>query len=171
MRIVSELPGLSGDRPVHRIGGSDLCDLWGISPAALTALGKREIAIRLGHDAYDLVESTRRYIASLRSVASGRGSEEQASNLTTERARLARKQADAQALKNAVARGEYVPAGDVERAWGDILRGIRSRILAVPSRLRQTVPHLTTSDVTLIDRELRDALQELGAGGQADAND
>ena len=141
MRIVSELPGLSGDRPVHRIGGSDLCDLWGISPAALTALGKREIAIRLGHDAYDLVESTRRYIASLRSVASGRGSEEQASNLTT------------------------------ERAWGDILRGIRSRILAVPSRLRQTVPHLTTSDVTLIDRELRDALQELGAGGQADAND
>lgn len=68
-------------------------------------------------------------------------------------------------------RGEFVPCGEVERAWGDIVRGIRSRILAVPSRLRQTVPNLTTSDVSLIDRELRDALQELGAGGQANADD
>jgi len=42
--------------------------------------------------------------------------------------------------------------------------------LTVPSRLRQTVPHLTTSDVTVIDRELRDALQELGAGGKANAD-
>lgn len=65
--------------------------------------------VRLGHDAYDLEESTRRYIASLRETASGRGGEEQVLNLTSERARLAREQADAQALKNAVLRGEYVP--------------------------------------------------------------
>ncbi len=171
MRIMSELPGLGGDKPVHRIGGSDLCDLFGITPGALTALGKRDTVVRLGHDAYDLEESTRRYVASLRETASGRGGEEQVLNLTGERARLAREQADAQALKNAVARGENVPAIEVERAWADILRGLRSRLLAVPSRLRQTVPHLTTSDVTLIDRELRDALQELGAGGQANADD
>jgi len=50
------------------------------------------------------------------------------------------------------------------------LRGLRSRLLTVPSRLRQIVPHLTTSDVTVIDRELRDALQELGAGGKANAD-
>ena len=171
MRIMSELPGLAGDKPVHRIGGSDLCDLFGITPGMLTALGKRYIVVRFGHDAYDLEESTRRYIASLRETASGRGGQEQVLNLTGERARLAREQADAQALKNAVMRGENVPAVEVERAWGDILRGLRSRFLAVPSRLRQTVPHLTTSDVTLIDRELRDALQELGAGGQANADD
>ena len=170
MRIMSELPGLGGDKPVHRIGGSDLCDLFGITPGMLTALGKRDIVVRLGHDSYDLEESTRRYVASLRETASGRGGEEQVLNLTGERARLAREQADAQALKNAVARGENVPAIEVERAWADILRGLRSRLLAVPSRLRQTVPHLTTSDVTLIDRELRDALQELGAEGQANAD-
>ncbi|WP_245731569.1 terminase small subunit [Loktanella fryxellensis] len=128
----------------------------------LTALGKRDIVVRLGHDAYDLEESARRYIASLRETASGRGGEEQVLNLTSERARLAREQADAQALKNAVLRGEYVPASEVERAWADTLRALRSRLLAVPSRLRQSMQHLTTSDVTMIDRELRDALQELG---------
>ena len=106
MRIMSELPGLGGDKPVHRIGGSDLCDLFGITPGMLTALGKRDTVVRLGHDSYDLEESTRRYIASLRETASGRGGEEQVLNLTGERARLAREQADAQALKNAVARGE-----------------------------------------------------------------
>ena len=119
MRIMSELPGLGGDKPVHRIGGSDLCDLFGITPGMLTTLGKRDIVVRLGHDAYDLEESARRYIASLRETASGRGGEEQVLNLTSERARLAREQADAQALKNAVLRGEYVPAIDVERAWAD----------------------------------------------------
>ena len=144
MRIMSELPGLGGDKPVHRIGGSDLCDLFGITPGMLTTLGKRDTVVRLGHDAYDLEESTRRYIANLRETASGRGGEEQVLNLTSERARLAREQADAQALKNAV------------------LRALRSRLLAVPSRLRQSMQHLTTSDVTMIDRELRDALQELG---------
>ena len=162
MRIMSELPGLGGDKPVHRIGCSDLCDLFGITPGMLTTLGKRDIVVCLGHNAYDLEESARRYIASLRETASGRGGEEQVLNLTSERARLAREQADAQALKNAVLRGEYVPAIDVERAWADTLRALRSRLLAVPSRLRQSMQHLTTSDVTLIDRELRDALQELG---------
>lgn len=39
MRIMSELPGLGGDKPVHRIGGSDLCDLFGITPGMLTTLG------------------------------------------------------------------------------------------------------------------------------------
>ena len=42
------------------------------------------------------------------------------------------------------------------------LRALRSLLLAVPSRLRQSMQQLTTSDVTMIDRELRDALQELG---------
>jgi len=69
MRIMSELPGLGGDKPVHRIGGSDLCDLFGITPGMLTTLGKRDIVVRLGRDAYDPEESTRCYIASLRERA------------------------------------------------------------------------------------------------------
>ena len=169
MRILDEL-ALDGKR-VHRIGGKDLCTLLGLSSGALTDLKHRGHAVHLGHDAYDLEATVTAYVLHLRGIAAGWGDAEKAASLTTERARLAKEQADAQALKNAVMRGEFVPCSEVERAWGDILRGLRSRLLAVPSRLRQTVPHLTTSDVTLIDRELRDALQELGAGGQANADD
>jgi terminase small subunit / prophage DNA-packing protein len=158
MKIISELP-LGGD-PIHRIGGRDLCDLLGLSPAALTDLKARGIAVHLGHDAYDLQATVRAYVQNLRSVAAGWGTEENASTLTNERARLAKEQADAQALKNGALRGELVKAADVAREWGDMLRQVRARILAAPSRLRAALPHLTAADVIAIDREIRDALQE-----------
>lgn len=162
MRIVSELPGLGGDAPVHRIDGKGLCDLLEMSPAMLSELKKRGIAVHIGQDAYDLAATVRAYVLHLRGTASGRGGEDQVLTLTGERARLAREQADAQALKNAVLRGEHVPAAEVARAWSDLLRAVRSRLLAVPSRVRGAIPGLTVADVTLIDREVRDALQELG---------
>ncbi|QDY70013.1 terminase small subunit [Qingshengfaniella alkalisoli] len=164
MRIMQELPGLEGERAVARIGGADLCNLLRITPAALTGLVKRDLAIKLGHDAYDLQETVGRYTEHLRSVASGRGGEEQALTLTGERARLARAQADAQETKNAALRGELVKASEVEREWADTLRHLRSQLLAVPSRIRQTLGHLSTADVEAIDRELRDTLTRLGNG-------
>ena len=61
MRIFSELE--LGDEPLHRIGGKDLCALLDISSGALTDLKKRDIAVHLAHDSYDLVETVRRYTA------------------------------------------------------------------------------------------------------------
>ena len=168
MRIMQELPGLEGDRAVARIGGADLCNLLRITPAALTGLVKRELAMKLGHDAYDLAETVGRYVEHLRGTAAGRGGEEQVLTLTGERARLARAQADAQELKNATLRGELVPASEVERAWADTLRGLRSQLLAVPSRIRSDLGNLTPADVAQIDRIMRDTLADLG---EADADD
>lgn len=164
MRIVSELPGLTGDRPVHRIGGRDLCDLLEITPAALTSLCKRGLAVKIGHDAYDLTATVTAYIVHLRAAASGRGGEAHSLTLAGERARLARAQADAQEVKNRMIAGELVPAAEVTREWADTLRGLRSQVLAVPSRIRSTLPHLTAQDVAQIDRELRDTLAEMGGG-------
>lgn len=162
MRIVSELP-LEGDRPVHCIDGTGLCDLLGISQPMLSELRKRRIAVHHGRDAWNLEETVRNYCAHLRGTASGRGGEEHVASLTAERARLAREQADGQALKNAAARGDLVAAAEVARAWSDMLRQVRSRILAVPSRLRQALT-LDTVEVEAIDRELREALTELADG-------
>ncbi len=166
MRIVQELPGIERDRPVHCIGNGDLCDLFDITPAMLTQLVQRGVVVRLGRNSYDLEQSTRNYVKHLRGVASGRGAGESALTLTGERARLARAQADAQELKNAALRGELVKADEVERRWSDILRNLRARILAVPSRLRGVLD-LSPGQVQRIDRELRDALAELGHGHEA----
>lgn len=83
------------------------------------------------------------------------------------RDRLLREQADNAALKNQILRREYVKASEVEARWSDVLRRLRSKILAVPSRVRQANPHLTAQDVAAFDSELRAALEELA--GPADA--
>lgn len=159
MKILDEFE--LGERAVQRIGGADLCDLLDISPATLTDLKKRGIAVHLAHDSYDLRATVRAYAAHLRSTAARWGNEEQAESLTAARARLAREKADEAARRNAVARGELVEAAEVLRGWTEILRQVRSRILAVPSRVRSALPHLDAAEVETIDRELRTALEEL----------
>ena len=82
-------------------------------------------------------------------------------SLTTERIRLAKEHADAAEFKNAQLRGELVRATSVEREWSAVLRKVRSGVMAVPSRIRQQLPHLTGHDMEIIDRELRAALEDL----------
>lgn len=160
MRILTELP-LEGS-PCHKVGGRDLCALLDLSSGALTDLKKRGIAVHLGHDSYDMEATVRAYVQHLRGIAAGWGSADQAAQLSVERARLAKEQADAHALKNAKLRGELVEAAEVERTWGDVLRQVRARILAVPSRLRADLSELTPRQIEAMDRALRDALTELG---------
>lgn len=64
-------------------------------------------------------------------------------------------------------RGELLEADEVAREWADVLRRVRAGVLAVTSRIRARLPHLTTEDGAVIDRELRDALASLGEGGLA----
>lgn len=162
MRILEELPLGEGQAKVHRIGGADLCDLLGISPAMLSELKKRGIAVHYGKDAYDLAQTVNAYVAHLRGTASGRGGEEHVTSLTAERSRLAKEQADAVALKNQKLRAELVEARDVERAWSDILRQLRARLMAIPARIRADLPQIEASAINAFDRALRDSLTELG---------
>ena len=162
MRIFSEL-ALEGET-IHRIGGKDLCALLELSSGALTDLKKKGIAVHLSHDTYDLTATVRNYVVHLRGIAAGWGTADQAASLTTERARLAKEQADAQALKNAKARNELVEAAQVGRAWADVLRQVRARVLAVPSRLRGDLSQADPAIFLAIDRALRDALTELANG-------
>ena len=162
MKILSQLS--FGEEPLHTVGGKDLCALFDISPAALTDLKKRGIAVHLAHDSYDLTATTRAYVQHLRSMAAGWGTGDQAVTLTSERARLAKEQADAQAIKNAKLRGELVEAAEVERTWADALRQLRARIMAVPSRLQSEVPDIERQTIDAMDRALRATLTEVGNG-------
>jgi len=139
---------------------ADLAGILGISPRAVRDLTERGIVRKARRGRYSLKASVAVYCEHLRGVASGRGGEKQVYDLTRERARLAKEQADERAFRNAVARRELVTVEDVAREWADALRKVRAAILAVPSRLRQRLPHLTAHDVEALDGELRRALEE-----------
>jgi len=144
------------------LSAEELAALLGVSERTIRDLSKRGHVSKAKRGRYHLAASVTAYCGHLRGIAAGRGGDEHVATLTTERARLAREQADAAALKNAVIRGTMVAAADVEREWSDVLRTVRAGMLAVPSRVQQRLPHLGNTDVAAIDREVREVLTEVG---------
>lgn len=119
------------------------------------------IVIRSGRGKYLLQESVTNLVKHLREVSAGRGGETQILDLTAERARLAKEQADAQALKNAQLRGELVHSDAVQAEWTDMIRLMRSNMLAVPARCRQRNNGFGPAETDLIRREITEALEAI----------
>ena len=142
------------------LAGEDLANLLGISTRTLTDLAKRGHVVKAKRGRYSLAASVTAYCAHLRGVAAGRGGDDQVATLTAQRARLAREQADAAALKNAVVQGKMLLAADVEREWSDVLRGVRAGMLALPSRIQQRLVHLRLHEIALIEDEVRSVLTD-----------
>ncbi|WP_192931196.1 terminase small subunit [Gemmobacter serpentinus] len=144
--------------------------------AALTRLSLPQVRtkareglfVRSGRGRYDVAESIGRYIEQLRSVASRSGGRPAAGgdtdDLRAEKLRLTRAQADKEEARVARERGELVPADAVSREWAGILRDLRNALLAVPSRCGAGLPHLTSTDIATLDREIRTALEGVAHG-------
>jgi terminase small subunit / prophage DNA-packing protein len=135
----------------------DLARLLGISERNLRDLAREGHIVKLKAGQYDLAPSIFKYCARLRAMAARHGG----ADLSLERARLAKEQADATALKNAVSRREMVPAGDVLTEWRSTLAKVRAGLLALPNRIAGRIPTLTQTDIFEIDAEVRAALTEL----------
>jgi phage terminase Nu1 subunit (DNA packaging protein) len=70
-------------------------------------------------------------------------------------------------------RGELVEVAGVVQELTTILVNAKSKLLAIPSKMKQRCPHLTVVDVGTIDSLIRESLEELAAhveakGGRAD---
>ena len=83
------------------------------------------------------------YIRHLREMAAGRGTGPSADDLTAERARLAREQADHYALKNAALRLELLPRADITRAVSAAFQIVRDRLTSLPVRLAGPLARLS----------------------------
>ena len=59
---------------------------------------------------------------------------------------------------------KLLPRDQVEKAMADNYTIIRTKLLAVPTRARQRIPHLTPEEVAILDELQREALEELASG-------
>lgn len=117
---------------------------------------------------YELVGTVRGYVRYLQELAAG-----QSQGLVTERARVVREQADKLARENALARGELVPAGEVEDVLQAAFGRCRARLLALPS---QVAPRLAAeSDLhrchDIVKEQIHDVCRELARTGSDFADD
>jgi phage terminase Nu1 subunit (DNA packaging protein) len=89
----------------------------------------------------------------------GKGDE---ARLAAERARLAREQTEAVALKNAVARGEVIAVAAVKRSAGIIISAFRERCLSIPGKIAASCEMRSRGEIEEIVRaEVYEALDEL----------
>lgn len=79
------------------------------------------------------------------------------------KARSAQVKADIDELQLATRKGELVEASEAVARVEDAFMRVRTRLLAVPSRCRQRIPHLDGDDVEEIEVLIREALEELSA--------
>jgi terminase small subunit / prophage DNA-packing protein len=150
--------------PTQPFTSNELGELLGISGRAVREHAAKGIIPKTRRGRYCLAEAVPAYCAHMRNLLASKGGEGAVLSGTAERARLAKEQADAVAFKNAVARAELLDAGEVGREWSAAFAAIRARMLAAPSRCSSRLPHLTQSDISVFDREIRDGLTELGGG-------
>lgn len=97
------------------------------------------------------------YIRHLREAAAGRALGPSGDDLTAERARLAREQADHYALKNAAMRLELLPRAEITRTVTAAFQIVRDRLTALPARLAGPLARL--SDPAEVRGRLTDAVQ------------
>ncbi len=126
-------------------------ELVGITQPAVSDLMKRGVITEGTAGGVWLLAYTKH----LRDQAAGRGDGE----LANERARLAREQADAQAMKNAQARREVAPVGVIEEVLAHVGRQIATVIEGIQPKLRRQFPDLTGEQLKAIVAELAKARQ------------
>lgn len=140
------------------VSAGELAAWLGLTSNRIHALARDGILPRVENKRYPLRLAVGAYCEHARSLAKGKNVD---ADLAAAKLALAKANAEKAETANAKARGELIPAGDVEREWSRVLRGVRAAMLALPSRVAQRLGHLTPHDIAAVDREVRDALEEL----------
>lgn len=110
------------------------------------------------------------YIRNLREQAAGRAAAGDL-DLATERARLAKEQADKVAMQNSVTRGELAPVVLIEEVLTKAASRVAGIFDAIPGMIRRRVPKLTTAELDLVASEIAKARNIVAAMSLADLND
>ena len=85
------------------------------------------------------------------------------------KARRERALAEMAEIELAARRGELIAIAAVTAGWTNIITRARTHLLALPSKAKATLPHLSLADVSTLDRLVRAALEELAEAGDTGA--
>jgi len=110
------------------------------------------------------------YCRNLREQAAGRAATGDL-DLATERARLAREQADKIAMQNACSRRELTPTVVLEQVLAGAAAKIAGILDAIPGMVRRRVPQLTAGDIDMIAAEVAKARNTVASMSLADLVD
>jgi len=82
------------------------------------------------------------------------------------RARSEYEKANLLELDRKTKEGLLLPAGQVEKVWDTAVTTAKVKLLAVPTRLRQRIPHLSLEEIAIAESLIRECMEELVASGK-----
>jgi phage terminase Nu1 subunit (DNA packaging protein) len=123
----------------------DLAELLGVSEKTVSEWASEGVF----DGCVTLADALRAVYRRLSAAAAGRVGE-----LSEERARLARAQAENVEMKNAVMRREYAPVALLEEALARAARQMARTLEALPVKLRRSSAVMSTDDISLVEREI-----------------
>ena len=57
-----------------------------------------------------------------------------------------------------------LPTDQVEKVWANAVTIARTKLLAIPTRARQRIPHLSLEEVAIVEELIRETLEDLSNG-------
>lgn len=146
---------------------ADVAQHLNTSQQALSKLIDAGVIDKQPRGKYDIDSVRTQYIKHFRAIASGRAAAGDL-DLGAERARLAKEQADAKEMENAIERGDLVYIELVAKEFETQLLKAKTKLLAIPSKIAAEV-HASANvkeAKELIEQNMQDALSELVGYGR-----
>jgi phage terminase Nu1 subunit (DNA packaging protein) len=132
-----------------QVSQRDFADIIGVSEPAVSGLSKRGV-IRDGQSVGEWIIG---YCAHLREVAAGRAAAGDL-DLASERARLARAQAEKVEMQNAQTRRDLAPVYLIEEVLAKAGARVAGILDAIPGAVRRRVSALSSEEIDMISREI-----------------
>lgn len=140
----------------------DVANRCGISVSRVAHLVRDGVLPKSGRGEYDVDLCFRLYQQRMRDTAAGRRGKGDL-DLTAERARKAKEEADRLELENAVRRGELLERSAVDEAAIGAFSRVRAKLLAIPGKVAPVCATITDPNEVYerVEQEIHYALTEL----------
>jgi len=131
----------------------------------ISKLASAGIVVKAGRGKYRVLESLGNMIVYYRERAAGREAVDGSVDVVKSSAGLKDSQRRLNELRIAQVEGALINMEEIEEAWSAVVNSTKQLILGMPARIRFDLPHLTGKDQEIIDRTVRDMLEETALTG------
>jgi len=148
--------------PSDTCSAGDLAKLFAINVRTVQALAAKGLLVKTGHGRYERTESIRSYVIHLREMAAGRtGLDPNGPDVIAENAFMKHEQALLARARRQILERDVIAVSRIQPIWERHARVVRASVLAIPSRARAALPHLSAFDQNKLDDIVRDSLTDL----------
>lgn len=149
----------ASDRLPETCSAAELGRILDLNRRSVMDWAAKGVLVKSASGRFLTVPSIQAYVKALREQAAGRATSN--GELADEKAHNERIKREINEIKLAQLRGDVLTLEEVSESWSKFALAVKGSVLALPTRARGTIPHLTAHDGETLKRICRDMLTDL----------